>query len=196
RRGEEFVVAAGAGTGERVVGVHAQSHMGIVGAVLRARSTVAVADYATDPTAVPAIRDLGVRAVVGVPIFLHGQFAATITVARLDPRPFDADDRRALEGLASHAAIALRNARIIAHGLGVHATMLTPVVIAGEVRAALVIGTTDPYRTFDSVERQQLSAYGDLAGSALRAANERRERERRIGRLAALNVLAWQLAAV
>ena len=298
RRGEEFVVAAGAGTGERVVGVHAQSHMGIVGAVLRARSTVAVADYATDPTAVPAIRDLGVRAVVGVPIFLHGQFAATITVARLDPRPFDADDRRALEGLASHAAIALRNARIIehgrrlealsrevsgampedvieriageikaafdvewvmiteikdgagrplaalglasplrgepwspigpllrevvsrreltvlrdyvgdrtpeddrpitvlAHGLGVHATMLTPVVIAGEVGAALVIGTTDPYRTFDSVERQQLSAYGDLAGSALRAANERRERERRIGRLAALNVLAWQLAAV
>src|SRR5437660_179260 len=145
RRGEEFVVAAGAGTGERVVGVHAQSHMGIVGAVLRARSTVAVADYATDPTAVPAIRDLGVRAVVGVPIFLHGQFAATITVARLDPRPFDADDRRALEGLASHAAIALRNARIIEHGRRLEAlsrevsgAMPEDVIerIAGEIKAA------------------------------------------------------------
>jgi diguanylate cyclase (GGDEF)-like protein/putative nucleotidyltransferase with HDIG domain len=298
RRGDEFVIAAGAGSGERAVGIHAPSNVGIVGAVLRSRATVAVPEYAADPTAVAAIRDLGVRAMVGVPIFLQGQFAATITVGRVDLRPFDADDVRALEGLASHAAIALRNARIIEHGrrlealsreladampedvieriaeqmkaafdlewvmvteiraglgrplaalgiaaplggedwspvgpllrhvvarrellvlrdymnerppqddrpitvlahaLGVHAAMLAPVIIDGEVRAALVVGTTDQYRSFDSIERQELSAFGDLAASALRAANERREREQRIGRLSALNVLAWQLAAV
>src|SRR5204862_2403700 len=46
------------------------------------------------------------------------------------------------------------------------------------------------------IERQELLAFADLAASALRTANERRERERRIGRLSALNVLAWQLAAV
>src|SRR5207253_8869933 len=51
-----------------------------------------------------------------VPIFLHGEFAATITVGRLDTRPFDAEDRAALEGLASHASIALRNARTIEQG--------------------------------------------------------------------------------
>src|SRR5256712_11973293 len=90
--------------------------MGIVGAVLRTRATVTVDDYATYPTAVPAVRDTGVRALIGVPIFLHGEFAATITVGRLELRPFDADDRAALEGLASHASVALRNARIIEQG--------------------------------------------------------------------------------
>src|SRR5207237_9635351 len=84
RRGEAFYIAAAAGTGERVVGVHAPAEMGIVGAVLRTRATVAVNDYATDPTAVPAVRDIGVRALICVPIFLHGEFAATITVGRLD----------------------------------------------------------------------------------------------------------------
>ena len=298
RRGDEFYIAAGAGTGERVVGVHAPSEAGIVGAVLRTRATVTVDDYAADPTAVPAVRDIGVRAVIGVPIFLHGEFAATITVGRLELRPFDADDRTALEGLASHASVALRNARIIEQGrrletlsrelsgampedvidriaqamqavfdlewvviselkgelarplaalgkaaparshdwtplgpllrrlvvarelvhlrdyasdngieperpismlardVGVHSIMVAPVVFEGEIRAALAVGTTDPYRTFDAIERQELLAFADLAASALRSANERRERERRIGRLSALNVLAWQLAAV
>jgi diguanylate cyclase (GGDEF)-like protein/putative nucleotidyltransferase with HDIG domain len=298
RRGEEFYIAAGAGTGERVVGVHAPAEMGIVGAVLRTRATVIVDDYAADPTAVPAVRDIGVRALIGIPIFLHGEFAATITVGRLEPMPFDADDRAALEGLASHASIALRNARIIEQGrrlealsrelsgampedvidriaramqavfdlewviisevkgdlvrsmaalgkaaparshgwishgpllrqavaarelvlmrdyasdsgiepdrpismlardVGVHATMVAPIIFDGEIRAALTVGTTDPYRSFDAIERRELLAFADLASSALRAANERRERERRIGRLSALNVLAWQLGAV
>ncbi len=298
RRGDEFYVAAGAGTGEQVVGVHAPSEAGIVGAVLRTRATVMVDDYSADPTAVPAVRDVGVRALIGVPIFLHGEFAATITVGRLEPRPFDADDRAALEGLASHASIALRNARIIEQGrrletlsrelsgampedvidriaqamqavfdlewvvitelkgelgrplaalgkaaparsldwmpvgpllrqvlaarelvhlrdygrdngieperpismlardVGVHAIMVAPVIFEGEIRATLAVGTTDPYRSFDAIERQELLAFADLAASALRTANERRERERRIGRLSALNVLAWQLAAV
>ena len=298
RRGDEFYIAAGAGTGDRVVGVHAPSGVGIVGAVLRTRATVIVDDYAKDPTAVPAVRDVGVRALIGVPIFLHGEFAATLTVGRLAARPFDADDRAALEGLASHAAIALRNARIIEQGrrletlsrelsgampedvidriahamqavfdlewviisevkgdlvrsmaalgkaapardhgwishgpllrkavaarqlvavrdyasdtslepdrpisvlardVDVHATMVAPIILGGEIRAALTVGTTDPYRSFDAIERQELLAFADLAASALRAANERSERERRIGRLSALNVLASQLAAV
>jgi diguanylate cyclase (GGDEF)-like protein/putative nucleotidyltransferase with HDIG domain len=298
RRGDEFHIAAGAGTGDRVVGVHAPSGVGIVGAVLRSRATVVIDDYAKDPSAVPAVRDVGVRALIGVPIFVHGEFAATLTVGRLELRSFDADDRAALEGLASHASIALRNARIIEQGrrletlsrelsgampedvidriavamqavfdlewviisevkgdlvrslaalgkaaparghgwishgpllrksvvarelvavrdyasdtslepdrpisviardVGIHATMVAPIILDGEVRAALTVGTTDPYRTFDAIERQELLAFADLAASALRAANERRERERRIGRLSALNVLAWQLAAV
>jgi len=298
RRGEEFYIAAGVGTGERVVGVHAPAETGIVGAVLRTRATVAVDDYATDPTAVPAVRDIGVRAMICVPIFLHGEFAATITVGRLDTRPFDGEDRAALEGLASHASIALRNARTIEQGrrleslsrelsgampedvidriaetmqavfdlewviinevkgdlvrslaalgkaaparshgwishgpllrqvvvarelvvmrdyatdsgvepdrpismlareVGVHAIMVAPVIFDGEIRAALTVGTTDPYRSFDAIERRELLAFADLASTALRAANERRERERRIGRLSGLNVLAWQLGAV
>jgi diguanylate cyclase (GGDEF)-like protein/putative nucleotidyltransferase with HDIG domain len=298
RRGDDFYIAAGAGTGESVIGVSAPAHMGIVGAVLKRRETVAVDDYAEDPSAVPPIRDVGVRALIGVPIFLHGEFAATLTVGRVDRRPFDAEDRAALEGLATHAALALRNARLIeqgrrlealsqdlagampedviervareiktafdlewiiitelrnnenrvlaalglaapalghgwtsfgplvrrivaqrelvvvrdysadrsldedrpitrlAHESKLHGTMAAPIIIDGEVRAAVVVATTDPYRTFDVIDRQGLLAFAEVAATALRSANERRERERRIGRLSALNTLAWQLAAV
>src|SRR6266542_1823813 len=113
RRGDEFTIVAGAGTGERAVGVRASARAGIVGAVLRSRRAVAWVDYADDATAVPAIKDIGVRSVVGVPIVVQGEIAATLTVGRLQVRPFDDNDVRALEGLAAHASIALRNARII-----------------------------------------------------------------------------------
>src|SRR2546428_14008585 len=85
---------------------------------------------------------------------------------------------------------------MLARDVGVHATMLAPIILDGEIRAALTVGTTDPYRSFDAIERRELLAFADLASTALRAANERRARERRIGRLSALNVLAWQLGAV
>ena len=113
RRGDEFVIVAGAGTGERAVGVHASARRGIVGAVLRSRQAVAWADYAADEAAVPEIKDIGVRSIVGLPIVVQGEVAATLTVGRLLVRPFDENDVHALEGLAAHAAIALRNARIL-----------------------------------------------------------------------------------
>src|SRR6266508_1506649 len=112
RRGDEFTIVAGAGTGERAVGVRASARLGIVGAVLRSRRAVTWDDYAADPTAVPAIKEIGVRSIVGVPIVVQGEIAATLTIGRLQVRPFDDNDVRDLEGLASHAAIALRNARI------------------------------------------------------------------------------------
>src|SRR5207253_966144 len=49
-------------------------------------------------------------------LLLASAHQATITVRRLDTRPFDGEDRAALEGLASHASIALRNARTIEQG--------------------------------------------------------------------------------
>lgn len=297
RRGDEFFVAEGSGTGARAIGVHAPSGHGIVGAVVARRATVALDDYRTDPTAVPAIKELGVRSIVGVPIILQGEIVATLTVARLAVRPFDEEDQRALEGLASHAAVALRNARLlelsrrleslsrevagdtgaledvmrrvandiaaaydaevvtislvkgdlsrpIAHvGLtpdeahrfttpgpmtrlviarresivvrdydaelgtdphvmpalarrSVHASVGAPVIVQGEVVAAVMVGTTDPYRSFDAIDRQGLTAFAQTTGAALRSAQARQERERRIERLSALNVLAWQLAGV
>jgi diguanylate cyclase (GGDEF)-like protein/putative nucleotidyltransferase with HDIG domain len=297
RRGDEFTIVAGAGTGERAVGVHASARVGIVGAVLRSRRAVAWADYWADPTAIPAIKDIGVRSIVGVPIVVQGEIAATLTVGRLQVRPFDENDVRALEGLAGHASIALRNARILeqarrietvsrdlaaetgatsdvirriaqemyeaydtefvlvtelrgetavdlagiglaaplsapqeagplvrrvirrrevvsirdytieTHGetggrseflreAGIHAAMAAPVMLAGEVVGSVGIATTDPDRTFDAIDRQGLFAFAQLAAAAMRSARVRAEREQRIRRLSALNVLAWQLAGV
>jgi diguanylate cyclase (GGDEF)-like protein/putative nucleotidyltransferase with HDIG domain len=299
RRGDEFTIVAGAGTGERAVGVRASARAGIVGAVLRSRRAVAWDDYSAEPSAVPAIRDIGVRSFVGVPIVVQGEIAATLTVGRLLVRPFDENDIRALEGLAAHASIALRNARVIEQarrvegvsrelaaetgatadvtrriaqevheaydtefvlvvelrgelavdragvGLaapmsgsdpeevgpllrevvrrrevvsirdyatemrgearghaellreaGLHAAMAAPVMLGGEVVGSVGIATTDPDRTFDAIDRQGLFAFAQLAASALRSAHVREERERRIRRLSALNLLAWQLAGV
>jgi diguanylate cyclase (GGDEF)-like protein len=297
RRGDEFTIVAGAGTGERAIGVHASARAGIVGAVLRSRRAVAWDDYAADETAVPAVRDIGVRSIVGVPIVVQGEIAATLTVGRLRVQPFDENDVRALEGLAAHAAIALRNARIIEQarrvesvsrelaaetgatsnvirriaqeiheaydtefvlvtelegetavdlagiGLaapltapqevgplvrqvikrrevvsmrdyrldtygetagraeflreaGIHAAMAAPVMLGGDVVGTVGIATTDPDRTFDAIDRQGLFAFAQLASAAIRSARVRAEREQRIQRLSALNVLAWQLAAV
>ena len=297
RRGDEFAVVAGAGTGERAVGIRASARVGIVGAVMRSRRAVAWEDYAADPTAVPAIRDIGVRSIVGVPIVVQGEIAATLTVGRLRVRPFDQNDVHALEGLAAHAAIALRNARIIEqarrvesvsrelaaetgatsdvirriaqemHGAydtefvlvtelqgetavdlagiglaaplvapqevgplvrrvirrrevvslrdysldtygetaghaeflreaGIHAAMAAPVMLGGDVVGTVGIATTDPDRTFDAIDRQGLFAFAQLAAAAMRSARVRAEREQRIRRLSALNVLAWELAGV
>ena len=297
RRGDDFTIVAGAGTGERAVGVRASARAGIVGAVLRSRRAVSWDDYAADATAVPAIKDIGVRSIVGLPIVVQGEIGATLTVGRLQVRPFDENDVRALEGLAAHAAIALRNARIIEQarrveivsrelaaetgatadiirriaremheaydtefvlvtellgetvvdlagvGLaaplsapqevgplvrqvirrrevvsmrdygndtygdtsgnaevlreaGIHAAMAAPIMLGGDVVGSVEIATTDPDRTFDAIDRQGLFAFAQLAAAAMRSARARAEREERIQRLSALNVLAWQLAAV
>ncbi len=298
RRGAEFWIIAGAGTGERVVGVHAPGERGIVGAVVRTRGTVALADYTADDTGLSAVRDVGVRSLAGVPIVVQGEIVAILVVGRLQVRPFDAEELRALEGLAGHAAIALRNARLLelsrrletlsrevatetgaldevlrrvaaeiavaydagvvevtrvkgeaartlaqvgfdeapqarfappgplarlviarreavvlrdyaveagddphpavaeARGAGLHAAMGAPVIIAGEVVGTVMVGTTDPHRSFDAVDRQGLVGFAQVTGAALRSAQLREDRDRRIHRLSALNVLAWQLAAV
>jgi diguanylate cyclase (GGDEF)-like protein len=79
---------------------------------------------------------------------------------------------------------------------GVHAVVTVPVVVDDTVVAAFMLGTTDPHRRFDAVDVQGLVDLAQLAGTALRAAASRRERERRIHRLAALNEIASKTAIV
>ena len=310
RRGAEFEIVAGDGSGAAVVGVRASAETGVVGDVSRQRATVIVPDYLTHPTAVPQVRALGLRSTLGVPIFVHGEIAAVLKVARLRLAAFDAAEIAAVEGFASHAAIAIANARaldqarrleavsrlvategsadevvtriaeeaaaafsvefvlvaeiddlsrsrtiaaigaaaplagrrdedlgplmrevvsgrrlvaaadylayrgggpgdepggsradggpsgpVLARAI-LHATMAAPALIGDRVAAIFVIGTTDPHRRFDIVDRQGLTAFTESTAVALRAAAARQDRDRRIDRLAALNVLAWELAQV
>jgi len=294
RRGAEFEIVAGAGPAEAVVGVRASADSGVVGDVIRKRATVIVPDYLAHPTAVPKVRALGLRATLGVPIFVHGEIAAVLKVARLRPAAFSPGDIAAVEGFASHAAIAIGNARALdqarrleaisrvvategsseevvtriaeeaaaafsaefvlvaevddrprsrtiaavgaaapladrrdaelgplmrqvvagrrlvaladyavdpsgsdfARATGLHATMAAPAFIGDRVAAIFVIGTTDPHRRFDIMDRQGLTAFTESTAVALRAAAARQDRDRRIHRLAGLNVLAWELAQV
>ena len=79
---------------------------------------------------------------------------------------------------------------------GVHAVIAVPVLVNDVVVAVFMVGTTDPHRRFDSVDRQGLIDLAELAGTALRSVAGRREREHRIQRLAALNDIASKTALV
>ncbi|MDE3102985.1 MAG: GAF domain-containing protein [Chloroflexota bacterium] len=297
RRGDEFEVVAGAGLAQQIVGMRRSSTDGVSGEVLARRSTVVCEDYVRHARRVASVVDLGIRTLVGVPIFVSGEMAACLTVARTTTRPFDTDELSAVNSLAAHASIALRNARRLAqarsldevsraaiggrpeeilprvveaaqasfaidaalvgrvshgeievvaaaglaarlrgvrgpvgplvrevvrsgelmavHGygherggsgevrselffdeVGGRAAVLAPIRRHGEVVAVLVVGTTDPYRTFDQVDQQMVAAFADSARATLRAADARRERERHIERLTLLNDLAGRLALV
>ena len=310
RRGAEFEVIAGAGLAEGIVGIRAPTDIGIIGEVLRRRESVTLADYSAHPRAVPAVRGLGLKETLGVPILVHGEIAAMVVVARTRAVPFDPDEIGAVESFASHAAIAIMNARSLdqarrieavsrlvaaegspdevvtriaqeaatafsaefvvvveidrqsrsrviaalgaaaplagrrdeelgplaqrvvrdgklvavrdyvgerpdpagerplgrtdgglrgaelAHATGLHAAVAAPAIIDGRVAAVLIVGTTDPHRSFDLIDHRGIVAFTESTAAALRAAAARSDRERRIQRLAALNVLAWELAQV
>jgi diguanylate cyclase (GGDEF)-like protein/putative nucleotidyltransferase with HDIG domain len=295
-RGSEFLIIAGAGIGERVVGVHAPATTGIVGRVVTSRATVTVDDYQQLADAPQAVIALGLRSAIAVPVLVQGEIAAVLNVGRCSVRPFDQDERDTLEGFTAHAAIALTNARRlelgkrreelarelvscttdevitrlaaeahhafnaeyvaaaeitpswgvrviaalgVASGLaglsvdhagplltkiiekraaitihdyaaeyrgseranaaidaGVHAVVAVPVVVEDTVVAAFLVGTTDPHRRFNAVDEQGLLDLAELAGSALRGVAARRDRERRIQRLTALNEIASKTALV
>ena len=295
-RGSEFHIIAGAGIGVRVVGVHAPATSGIVGRVVTGRATVTVADYRALVDAPQAVVDLGLRSAIAIPVLVQGEIAAVLNVARCEVRPFDSAERDTLEGFATHAAIALANARRlelarrreelaresaaltgdevvarlaeeaarafnaeyvaaveitptggarviaglgaaahlngraydrsgpllakIAEGrepvtvrdyaaeygeregaiealqAGVRAVMAVPVVVNDRVVAVLMVGTTDPFRRFDAVDRQGLIDLAGLAGTVIQGATARRDRERRIQRLTALNEIGSKAALV
>src|SRR5436190_154348 len=295
-RGSEFLIVAGAGIGERVIGVHGPATTGIVGPVVVERATVTIDDYRRLIDAPKAVLELGLRSAIAVPVLVQGEIGAVLNVARCAVRPFDRAERDTLEGFAAHAAIALANtrrlelgrrreqlarelascttdeviarlaeeaarafnaeyvaaaelspgggARVVAglgaaahlQGLadersgpllarvaadrspitvrdyateyaglegaqagleaGVHAVLAVPVVVNGDAVAVFVVGTTDPHRRFNEVDRQGLIDLADLAGTALRSVAGRRERDRRIQRLATLNEIASKTALV
>ena len=112
-RGTEFLIIAGVGLGEKVIGVHAPATSGIVGQVVATRATVALDDYRLLGDAPQAVIDLGLRSAIAVPVLVQGEIAAVLNVGRSAVRPFDRSERDTLEGFAVHAAIALANARRI-----------------------------------------------------------------------------------
>ena len=298
-REAEFVVVAGAGMGTHAIGVRAPTATGMVGAVVRDRRTVKAADYQKVAGVPAAVRELGLRTAIAVPVIAHGDVAAVLLLSRLLVRPFDDDEVAALEAFAAHAATALASSRIIeqarrieivgrdvAEGTpvqvlervadeaaalfnaefvvsavigdgmrviravgkaapldgrvgaelgpvlrqllhrreliviadyretygdgappgaigspvaveaGVRAVMIAPVIVADRVAAAIVVGTTDPHRSFDPIDRQGLHALAELGASALRNAAVRSDREARIRRLGTLNELAAKTALV
>lgn len=137
RRGGEFVLVAGAGAGQALVGLPAALDTGLAAEVRRRRDSLVSSDPAAIAALLPATPVLDLHALVAVPIVEAGEVVACISVGRRTPRPFDGDVVLHVEGLAAHAAVALRTARLLAAGQRALALALDPVT-GGPLAARIV----------------------------------------------------------
>jgi signal transduction histidine kinase/DNA-binding NarL/FixJ family response regulator len=87
---------------------------GVTGAVVRARAPVLLDEYAQVPGGhIPEPERSALHGVIGVPIRWNGSVIGTCVAFSRDPgRRFTADDAALLELFATHAAIAITNARL------------------------------------------------------------------------------------
>jgi diguanylate cyclase (GGDEF)-like protein/putative nucleotidyltransferase with HDIG domain len=58
------------------------------------------------------------------------------------------------------------SAGLIAREVGIHAIVSTPLIVADSVAAVLVVGTQDPSRTFDELDRQGMTRLAEIAARA------------------------------
>ena len=68
----------------------------------------------TPPRLRPMVERLAITGVVAVPLTLDGRVIGVATISRTQPgKPYTDEDRRLLEDLCSHAALAIANARLL-----------------------------------------------------------------------------------
>jgi PAS domain S-box-containing protein len=84
---------------------------GAVWLALRERRAVIVNDYQVWDGALPALRRMGIRAVVAVPLLADGRAPGVLAVATSEPRRYTDEDARLLEFFAQRAAQAIGGAR-------------------------------------------------------------------------------------
>ncbi|MFB6230197.1 MAG: GAF domain-containing protein [Salinibacter sp.] len=81
---------------------------------LRAGETEVIPDLAAEPQSGTAakVRDLGVRAVLALPMMAEGELIGLLQIGRARPEAFEQVEQRAGKELADHLAVALRQARL------------------------------------------------------------------------------------
>jgi signal transduction histidine kinase len=86
----------------------------LLGRALRERRTIHVPDLEADPTVADskAMRNIGARTGLGVPLLRGDEVLGVIILARIEVRPFDAREIELVEGFARQSAIAIENVRL------------------------------------------------------------------------------------
>src|SRR5436309_2400288 len=175
RRGDEFYIAAGAGAGEQGVGLHAPADARIIeqGRRLETLSrelSGAMPEDVIDriAQAMQAVFDLDWVIITEVKGDLSRPMAALGKAAPARSHGWISHGPLLRQAVAARELVLMRDyasdnaveperpISMLARDVGVHATMLAPIILDGEIRAALTVGTTDPYRSFDATERREL----------------------------------------
>ena len=120
--------------------------VGLVGRVAEARVGLLANDYARSPHAVDAFRALGTRHAMAQPLVVHGRLLGVISVGRLEPASpaFTPDDNEMLGRLATHAAVAIDNARLHAEAARRQREAEVIAEVARTINAALDINAILP----------------------------------------------------
>ena len=84
---------------------------GMPGLVWKTRATVVTDDYATEPTAAPAMKAQGIRAAIASPVLSQGEMVAVLVAGTPRRRRVSDEEREAFELLAAQAGAALDNAQ-------------------------------------------------------------------------------------
>jgi diguanylate cyclase (GGDEF)-like protein len=85
--------------------------IGMTGLARAARATVAVADYGSQAAAVPRLAQAGFKSAVAGPIWVGGELEGVLVGGSKRHRKLRAEEIEAFELLATHAGVALENAR-------------------------------------------------------------------------------------
>jgi signal transduction histidine kinase/CheY-like chemotaxis protein len=111
------------------------------------------------------IRTLGIRAVLAVPLIQGQQILGVVTMWRTGPIPYSADDQAIAEGAASHAVLALANARLFSETqreLAERTRMRDRLTILTEVARELAAQTGNLTKLLELVVRR----FGEIVGEA------------------------------
>jgi signal transduction histidine kinase len=95
---------------EYAEGVH-PANIGMASLVRDEGTTVVLNDYAGDPRGVPALREVGFRAVIAAPIWDQGRLTAVLVGGSRDERQVRSEEVEAFELLARQAEVAQTNVR-------------------------------------------------------------------------------------
>ncbi|GIM90927.1 PP2C family protein-serine/threonine phosphatase [Paractinoplanes toevensis] len=111
----QLVATAAKGLEEEVRrGVRVGLGQGFAGRVAETRSPLILTDFTADDVVNPVLVEMGIRALLGVPIVAAGEVLGVLHVGSLRPRTFTADDVRLLELAADRAGLAgqIRNQKL------------------------------------------------------------------------------------
>src|SRR6266545_3599605 len=198
RHGEEFFVAAGAGTREGLA-AHAAialrnarlieqakrieetsremaSETGAPADVIRRIATQIAEAYDAEFVTVQMLRGETALDIAGVGVAAPLAGATPQAAGPLVVQLIRRRDIVSMRDYSGETAGDDNGASRFAREAALHAAIGAPVIDEGEVIGAVVVGTTDPNRTFDAIDRQGMLAFAQLAGAALRSARVRDER--------------------
>jgi len=115
----EALATSGTSVGAQLMrGIVMPPGVGTVGLAARERQDVVSADVLADPRVLVTpefrarVEAAGYRAVLAVPLMVHGRVIGVLAVGDQAGRTFDAEDIRTVRAFADQAAIAIENARL------------------------------------------------------------------------------------